>query len=57
LVFVSPAIYCLTFFAESIGGIEYARLVAGHLTDAPTAVVPTSVQRPTTVRRPTAAIN
>jgi len=45
------------FFAESIGGIEYARIVADHLTDAPTTVVPASVRRRPTVRRPTTAIN
>ena len=50
--FVSPTIYCLTFFAESIGGIEYARIVDGR-----TKHVATSAQRPTAVRRPTSAMN
>jgi hypothetical protein len=40
--FVSLAIYCLTFFAESIGGLEYARIVDGR-----TKHVATSSQRPT----------
>ena len=49
--------FTILLFLESIGGIEYARIVAGHLTDAPTAVVPASVRRRPTVRRPTTAIN
>ena len=41
----------LHFFAESIGGLEYARIVDGR-----TKHVATSSQRPTAVRRPTSAM-